>query len=146
VSNKQPCSLNDFVDYLQYVEHSAESLQFFLWYCDYVRRWSRLPPKEKALAPLWEPDQAVEPESRFITYSHKRERSDRMNKILTILEMEPKEEDRPGPVRDGVEKEWPLSPSPNFSRPKAASTTAATSKEGPTGSGLLRESCLHIAA
>ncbi|KAM7209502.1 hypothetical protein V8F20_000240 [Naviculisporaceae sp. PSN 640] len=83
-----PCSLNDFMDYLYYIEHNAESLQFFLWYCDYVERFSGLLPRQKALSKPWDPEKAKEPRSRFITYSHKRARSDKMGKIMTILEME----------------------------------------------------------
>lgn len=76
------------MDYLYYVEHNAESLQFFLWYCDYVERWSGLLPRQKALSQPWDPDKAKEPRSRFITYSHKRARSDKIGKIMTILEMD----------------------------------------------------------
>lgn len=76
------------MDYLVYVEHSAESLQFFLWYYDYVQRWSGLLPRQKALSPVWDPEKAHEPRSRFITYSHKRARSQKMNKIISIMEME----------------------------------------------------------
>ncbi|KAK4043560.1 hypothetical protein C8A01DRAFT_12949 [Parachaetomium inaequale] len=83
-----PCSLNDFVDYLFYVEHNAETLQFFLWYWDYIQRWSSLLPRQKALSPPWDPEQATEPRSRFIKYSHKRERSLKMNKVLAIMEMD----------------------------------------------------------
>ncbi|KAK1761471.1 hypothetical protein QBC47DRAFT_30020 [Echria macrotheca] len=83
-----PCSLNDFMDYLVYVEHNAESLQFFLWYYDYIQRWSGLLPRQKALSPIWDPEKAHEPRSRFITYSHKRARSQKMNKIISIMEME----------------------------------------------------------
>ncbi|KAK3315125.1 hypothetical protein B0H66DRAFT_642403 [Apodospora peruviana] len=83
-----PCSLNDFMDYLFYVEHNAESLQFFLWYCDYIQRWSGLLPRQKALSQPWDPEKATEPRSRFITYSHKRARSDKMGKIINIMEME----------------------------------------------------------
>lgn len=75
------------MDYLFYVEHSAEPLQFFLWYCDYVQRWSNLLPRQKALAPIWDPETASEPRSRYITYSHKRARSEKMNKIISIMEM-----------------------------------------------------------
>ncbi|KAK0651214.1 hypothetical protein B0T16DRAFT_453715 [Cercophora newfieldiana] len=83
-----PCSLNDFMDYLVYEEHNAESLQFFLWYYDYLQRWSQLLHRQKALSPMWDPEKATEPRSRFITYSHKRARSQKMNKIITIMEME----------------------------------------------------------
>ncbi|KAK4144053.1 uncharacterized protein C8A04DRAFT_11797 [Dichotomopilus funicola] len=83
-----PCSLNDYTDYLFHVEHNAEPLQFFLWYWDYIQRWGNLLPRQRALSPPWDPEQAAEPSSRFIRYSHKRERSLRMNKVLAILEME----------------------------------------------------------
>ncbi|KAK3293257.1 uncharacterized protein B0H64DRAFT_476820 [Chaetomium fimeti] len=87
-----PCSLSDFMDYLFYVEHNAEPLQFFLWYWDYIQRWSNLLPRQKALSPSWDPEQAAEPQSRFIKYSHKRERSQKMNKILAIMEMDSERE------------------------------------------------------
>ncbi|KAK4458942.1 hypothetical protein QBC42DRAFT_232777 [Cladorrhinum samala] len=89
IKNKtaSPCSLTDFMDYLYYVEHNAESLQFFLWYFDYVQRWSQLLPRQKALSPAWDPEKASEPNSRFITYSHKRARSLKMKKILNIMGM-----------------------------------------------------------
>ncbi|KAK0634600.1 hypothetical protein B0T17DRAFT_611583 [Bombardia bombarda] len=84
-----PCSLSDFTDYLNYIEHKAESLQFFLWYCDYIQRWSNLLPRQKALSPSWDSSRTAEPtsSSRFITYSHKRARSDKMTKIISIMEM-----------------------------------------------------------
>ncbi|KAL1901413.1 hypothetical protein Sste5346_001818 [Sporothrix stenoceras] len=62
VQNKslQPCDLNGFMDYLYYVERRAENLQFFLWYCDYVERWSRLPSQQRQMAPVWGPAEAAE--------------------------------------------------------------------------------------
>ncbi|KAK6437152.1 hypothetical protein LTR95_006647, partial [Oleoguttula sp. CCFEE 5521] len=30
-----PCTTRDFMNYLKYIEYSAENLQFFLWYRDY---------------------------------------------------------------------------------------------------------------
>jgi hypothetical protein len=51
----QPCSLNDFMDYLVYIEHNAENLQFFLWYKDYARRFNELPEAEQKLSPEWVP-------------------------------------------------------------------------------------------
>jgi L-rhamnose mutarotase len=44
------------MDYLVYVEHNAENLQFYLWYKSYVRRFNELPEKEKALSPEWIPE------------------------------------------------------------------------------------------
>lgn len=45
------------MDYLVYVEHSAENLQFYLWYQDYVRRWNTLPASRRALSPEMPADQ-----------------------------------------------------------------------------------------
>lgn len=41
------------MNYLIYIEHAAENLQFFLWYRDYVTRFNLLPANEQALAPSW---------------------------------------------------------------------------------------------
>ena len=57
LTGDQPCDLNGFMDYLYYVERRAEHLQFFLWFCDYVERWSRLPLHQRQAAPAWEPAQ-----------------------------------------------------------------------------------------
>ncbi|KAI0455746.1 hypothetical protein F5B21DRAFT_180720 [Xylaria acuta] len=48
-----PCTLRDFMNYLIYIEHSAENLQFFLWYHDYVKRFHEAPASETVLAPEW---------------------------------------------------------------------------------------------
>ncbi|OIW27435.1 hypothetical protein CONLIGDRAFT_633801 [Coniochaeta ligniaria NRRL 30616] len=120
----QPCSLNDFMDYLFYVEHNAENLQFFLWYCDYVQRWSALLPRQKALSDIWNPEKAGEPPaaSRFIRYSHKRATSDKMNKIISIMEMNQSRrtsEDRTaGHGRHN-------SASTNYSRPRTSSSVSS---------------------
>ena len=41
------------MNYLIYIEHAAENLQFFLWYKDYLKRFDQLPANEQALAPTW---------------------------------------------------------------------------------------------
>lgn len=46
------------MNYLKYIEHAAENLQFWLWYRDYAKRFSELPPNEKCLAPEWTVEQA----------------------------------------------------------------------------------------
>lgn len=46
------------MNYLKYIEHAAENLQFFLWYKDYARRWEALAENEKKLAPEWTLEQA----------------------------------------------------------------------------------------
>lgn len=46
------------MNYLIYIEHAAENLQFFLWYKDYVRRFDLLSENERRLAPEWTLEQA----------------------------------------------------------------------------------------
>lgn len=46
------------MDFLQYIERSAENLQFYLWYRDYVKRFDALPESEKALSPPWTAEKA----------------------------------------------------------------------------------------
>ncbi|KAL1623004.1 hypothetical protein SLS56_008481 [Neofusicoccum ribis] len=55
ITNKAmpPCQLRDFMDYLVYVTHDAENLQFYLWLQDYTQRFNALKPERKALAPEW---------------------------------------------------------------------------------------------
>lgn len=50
------------MNYLIYIEHSAENLQFFLWHRDYTARFQQVPESERALAPEWtqaQEDEAV---------------------------------------------------------------------------------------
>ncbi|KAI0019075.1 hypothetical protein F4780DRAFT_771416 [Xylariomycetidae sp. FL0641] len=56
-----PCTIRDFMNYLIYIEHSAENLQFFLWYQDYVKRFTNTTTPDKGLAPEW--TQAMEEET-----------------------------------------------------------------------------------
>ena len=53
-------TLVDFMDYLMYVEHSAENLQFYLWHQDYIRRFNKADTSDLAMAPEW--TQAMEAE------------------------------------------------------------------------------------
>ncbi|KAK2600707.1 hypothetical protein N8I77_010222 [Diaporthe amygdali] len=48
-----PCTIRDFMNYLIYVELSAENLQFFLWHRDYVQRFNSAKTSDIALAPEW---------------------------------------------------------------------------------------------
>jgi hypothetical protein len=41
------------MNYLLYIEHSAENLQFFLWYRDYAKRFDQANTADIALAPEW---------------------------------------------------------------------------------------------
>lgn len=46
------------MNYLKYIEHSAENLQFYLWYLDYSARFEKLPSSQRALSPPWSKKQA----------------------------------------------------------------------------------------
>ena len=41
------------MNYLKYIELSAENLQFYLWLQDYTKRFEQLSEHEKALSPEW---------------------------------------------------------------------------------------------
>lgn len=41
------------MDFLKYIEHSAENLQFYMWFKDYIKRFEDLPANERALSPEW---------------------------------------------------------------------------------------------
>ena len=46
------------MNYLVYIEHSAENLQFYLWFKDYQKRFSQLSRSEAVLSPEWTKAQA----------------------------------------------------------------------------------------
>ncbi|KAI1772734.1 hypothetical protein F4818DRAFT_425373 [Hypoxylon cercidicola] len=56
-----PCTIRDFMNYLLYIEHAAENLQFFLWYRDYVERFNDANTADTEVSPEW--TQAMENET-----------------------------------------------------------------------------------
>jgi hypothetical protein len=46
-------SLLDFMNYLIYIERSAENLQFYLWHQDYVKRFKEAKTPDLALSQEW---------------------------------------------------------------------------------------------
>ncbi|KAF8540228.1 hypothetical protein BDD12DRAFT_43044 [Trichophaea hybrida] len=58
-----PLTCRDFMNYLLYVEHCAENLQFYLWYRDYVERFEKLPELERNLSPEYSPVSAAAAET-----------------------------------------------------------------------------------
>ncbi|RMZ91873.1 hypothetical protein DV736_g917, partial [Chaetothyriales sp. CBS 134916] len=53
-----PVTTRQFMDFLVYIEHSAENLQFYLWYRNYVNRFFQLPERVQKLSPEWTDAQA----------------------------------------------------------------------------------------
>ncbi|SZF05347.1 unnamed protein product [Blumeria hordei] len=51
-----PCGLGDFMDYLYYIEGSAENLQFYLWFSEYIKRFDAVSEVERMLSPAWKVD------------------------------------------------------------------------------------------
>ena len=51
------------MNYMCYVTHDAENLQFYLWLADYYQRFQRAPPSEKRLSPKWQADEPYNSES-----------------------------------------------------------------------------------
>ncbi|KAL9092892.1 MAG: hypothetical protein Q9165_004310 [Trypethelium subeluteriae] len=60
LTHDKPCTTRDFMNYLKYIEHAAENLQFFLWHRDYTRRFNELSASEQQLSPEWTAEQADE--------------------------------------------------------------------------------------
>ncbi|KAL8638955.1 MAG: hypothetical protein Q9228_003942 [Teloschistes exilis] len=56
-----PCTLQDFMDYLVYVSHDAENLQFWIWLQRYTAKFYALPPSEQALSPPYSAPEAIQP-------------------------------------------------------------------------------------
>lgn len=47
------------MDFLCYIEHDAENLQFYLWHRDYCKRFAALSESQQRLAPKWTAEQAL---------------------------------------------------------------------------------------
>lgn len=48
------------MDYLIYIAHDAETLQFYLWLKDYKKRYAALRREDQALSPEWKDAKPVE--------------------------------------------------------------------------------------
>ncbi|KAK1252608.1 hypothetical protein MKX08_003795 [Trichoderma sp. CBMAI-0020] len=70
-----PLALRDFMNYLIYVEHAAENLQFYLWYKDYEKRFGEANVSDISLSPEW--TQAMEDEAMAKV---RREQAEKMKK------------------------------------------------------------------
>lgn len=46
------------MNFLKYIELSAENLQFYLWFRDYSKRFNELPASEQGLSPKWTGDKS----------------------------------------------------------------------------------------
>jgi hypothetical protein len=93
----QPITIRDFMDFLKYIEHSAENLQFYLWYKDYEKRFSELPESERKLSPEWTQEQE---EAETATY-----RAQLKNKSLTAEAKDIMKKQNLSRIDEAVDKE-----------------------------------------
>ncbi|KAL8829400.1 MAG: hypothetical protein Q9191_002042 [Dirinaria sp. TL-2023a] len=57
------------MNYLCYVSHDAENLQFYLWLADYHHRFQRAPQSEKQLCPKWQADELLKSDNKTRPFS-----------------------------------------------------------------------------
>lgn len=57
--------MQDFLDYLVFVAHDAETLQFYLWLRQYRQKFDQLVPADQELSPVWGVDGVVPPQSSW---------------------------------------------------------------------------------
>ena len=123
------------MDFLVYIEHDAENLQFYLWYRDYVKRWSELPQGEQCLAPVWTPEQAQLARNEALTEKSKKVNTPAIAEVFkgTDFESKPKKNfDAPNPFNTP-----PQTPS-NEGRDSMAPSTVGWSEDASTlGSSLV---------
>lgn len=74
------------MNYLLYVEHAAENLQFYLWLRDYEKRWQELPQADQELSPPWD-SASVIPEAQTPASIPKTEAARSAQKILAQSEL-----------------------------------------------------------
>lgn len=123
------------MDYLVYEEENAETLQFFLWFCGYVVRWSELSTSEKQQSPPWSPEDpwgAADKDDRsgrpITLQTHRRERSKRLNQILEILDGK-NVEDNVEQISDRRSYKFTSNPW-NFSKPRRNQSVAQARSGG----------------
>src|SRR4051812_44027442 len=74
------------MDYLIYVDHGAEHLQFLLWYSTYVGRWSKLPTEERSLSPKWKTHDGQIAGQTVLLGDEEEMQREKLDNIIRILE------------------------------------------------------------
>ena len=98
------------MDYLIYVSHDAENLQFYLWLQSYTKRFEALPPSEKSLSPEWvidgaapdlrRPPTAKGPDKRL--YTHTSFENHSTSYIIEVNIESPLATDRPSDMSSAI--------------------------------------------
>ncbi|KAI1411151.1 hypothetical protein F5Y13DRAFT_63466 [Hypoxylon sp. FL1857] len=121
-----PCSVSEFMDYLVYVERDAENLQFFLWFCGYVEKWSQLPECDRERSPVWGTGKKtnVRPNTRSEKLG---ERAEKLNRVLSILDGSNVAPQRTVSVNRTESRSGTIDT--NFSRPRTPATGSVIKEE-----------------
>ena len=124
------------MDFLVYIEHDAENLQFFLWHRDYVQRWGGLAASEQALAPAWTSEQAQQARNEVLTEkSQALPANSEAAKVLRGTDFDPRNKrnaDAPNPFNTP-----PRTPSHEGYHSAAPSTTGWTEDGSTLGGGMV---------
>lgn len=125
------------MNYLIYVERSAENLQFYLWHKDYTNRFASLPQSDLVLSPEWTEKQrtlkarpgskASKPLGITVNESMLKEGD------LTPVQLSPNPFNTPPPSSCGDDK-------------SISSSTAITSDPGPTSTTNSKLNAREVAA
>lgn len=126
------------MDYLVYVSHDAENLQFWLWLQDYSKRFYAASKSDQALSPAWHEVEAPQPlgNPQDIPRS-----ADKSQPVVRDYEVN----------FDNVAGESPISPSamlsPGFDKQSfmgSARSAADSVEDANHNVGLKWQPCMHI--
>jgi hypothetical protein len=92
------------MDFLKYIEHSAENLQFYLWFKDYVTRFEALPEGERNLSTEWTQAQEEAEKNSYRAQLKQKPLAVEANEILKaqslLAEKESPVSEKPDPFSD----------------------------------------------
>ncbi|KAE9979977.1 hypothetical protein BLS_009282 [Venturia inaequalis] len=127
-----PVTIRDFMDFLKYIEHSAENLQFFMWVRDYIKRFEDLPASEKAFSPEW--TQAQEEADAINQRNAAREKPLVVvaNQILRSQQLDP------APISPHSEMKNPFGDSTAQASERTSFESAGRPYTGTAGTGTIR--------
>lgn len=98
------------MDYMIYVTHDAEILQFYLWYRDYCKRFDLLRPSDRALSPVWKHDSSGSSDQR--EEGSEEQWDDIAYKVDKAADKAGFAKSPAIPMPSGDDTNWPLKPPP----------------------------------
>lgn len=114
------------MNYLKYIERSAENLQFYLWFQDYSARFEKLPESEKALAPAWTKAQA-EASSNMLANKPSKKVSQHVAEVLKDTDFA---ENKPKPMNGNADPFQTPDKSPSFAEKRDSMSEYGSSTIG----------------